>query len=55
MSNFILKYRVHGKEEKGFVIKGEFDTPKEALDLANKLNSEQNVFYYDYCQVKIPK
>lgn len=42
-----------GRETEGFVVKGEFDTPGEALDLANKLNSEQNIFYYDYQQTEI--
>ena len=52
---FIIKYRVSGKEEKGFVIKGEFDTQKEALDLANELNRKQDIFYYDWHMAKIPK
>jgi hypothetical protein len=49
------KYQTVGRELNGFVIKGEFDTQKEALDLANKLNSEQSVFYYDWCKVEITK
>lgn len=51
---FVVKYRVVGREENGFVTKGEFDTQKEALDLANKLR-EQDIFYYDWYMVKIPK
>ena len=49
----IIKYRTVGREENGFVIKGEFDTQKEALDLANELNDKQSIFYYDWCEVKI--
>lgn len=52
MQEFI-KYRTVGREENGFVIKGEFDTQKEALDLANELNDKQSIFYYDWCEVKI--
>lgn len=55
MEEFVIKYRVAGREENGFVTKGEFDTQKEALDLANKLNREQDIFYYDWHMVKIPK
>ena len=51
---FVVKYRVTGREENGFVTKGEFDTQKEALDLANKLNREQDIFYYDWRMVKLP-
>ena len=49
----IIKYRTVGREENGFVIKGEFDTQKEALDLANELNDKQSIFYYDWREVKI--
>lgn len=49
------KYQTVGREQNGFVVKGEFDTQKEALDLANKLNSEQSVFYYDWREVEITK
>jgi hypothetical protein len=42
-----------GRETEGFVIKGEFDNPEEALDLANKLNVEQDLFYYDYRETEI--
>lgn len=42
------KYVVTGKENDGFIEKGRFNTMEEALELANKLNSEQNIFYYDY-------
>ena len=52
---FVVKYRVAGREENGFVTKGEFDTQKEALDLANELNRKQYIFYYDWHMVKIPK
>jgi hypothetical protein len=55
MEEYTIKYRVLGREKDGIVVKGEFDTQKEALDLANKLNSEQNIFYYDWREVKIPK
>lgn len=48
------KYRTIGREEEGnFVIKGEFNTQEEALDLANKLNEEQHEFYYDWCEIEI--
>jgi len=52
---FVVKYRVAGREENGFVTKGEFDTQKEALDLSNELNRKQDIFYYDWHMVKIPK
>lgn len=45
---FVVKYRVTGREENGFVTKGEFDTQKEVLDLANELNRKQDIFYYDW-------
>lgn len=47
------KYIVSGKEENGtFVEKGKFYTAKEALDLANKLNNETDMFYYDYHEIE---
>lgn len=49
------KYQTVGREQNGFVVKGEFNTQKEALDLANKLNSEQSIFYYDWRKVEIKK
>lgn len=55
MEEFVVKYRVAGREENGFVTKGEFDNQREALNLANKLNREQDIFYYDWHMVKIPK
>ena len=36
-------------------VKGEFDTQKEALDLANKLNTEQDIYYYDWCVITSSK
>lgn len=39
-----------GKENGEFVTKGEFNTPKEALDLANELNDKFPDRYYDYNQ-----
>lgn len=42
------KWITVGRELDGFVDKGEFDNPEDALALANKLNDSQNVFYYDY-------
>ena len=51
----ITKWRTAGREDGVIVIKGEFDTLKEALDLANKLNREYPYRYYDYHQVKIKK
>lgn len=43
------KYVVAGKEADGeFHTKGIFDNMWDALDLANKLNREQSMFYYDY-------
>lgn len=48
------KYRVAGKEESGFVIKGEFDTQKEALDFANKLNKISQTYYYDWYEIEVP-
>lgn len=45
-------YITSGKEENGFVNKGEFFTQKEALDLANKLNEKQDIFYYDWSKIK---
>lgn len=44
-----MKYLTIGKEHDKFVTKGEFDTQKEAIDLANKINTEQDVWYYDWC------
>lgn len=52
---FIIKYRVAGWEGNEFVTKGEFNTQKEALNLANELNRKQNTFYYDWHTVKISK
>ena len=51
----IIKYQTVGREENGFVIKGEFDTQKEALYLANELNNKQLNFYYDWREIKKPK
>jgi hypothetical protein len=48
-----IKYRTAGREDGKIVIKGEFDTLQEALDLANKLNIEHPDRYYDYHMVKI--
>jgi hypothetical protein len=50
-----IKYQTIGSENGVFVVKGEFDTQKEALNLANKLNSEQNNFYYDWKKVDTDK
>lgn len=42
-----------GKEDGKFVTKGEFATATEALNLANKLNSQYPDRYYDYTHKQI--
>lgn len=51
--NINVKYQTVGRENGEFVVKGEFNTQKEALDLANKLNSTQSDIYYDWCMINI--
>jgi hypothetical protein len=53
LCGIIRKWRTAGREDGVIVIKGEFDTLKEALDLANKLNREYPHRYYDYHEVII--
>jgi hypothetical protein len=42
------KYQCGGREDGQWVVKGVFDTQQEALDLANKLNSQFGDRYYDW-------
>ena len=43
-----IYYNTVGREDGKFVIKGQFNTQKEALDLANKLNRKYPDLYYDW-------
>lgn len=47
-----IKYQTIGKEKDGFVVKGIFNTMDEAIELANWLNSKQDIFYYDWREIK---
>ena len=49
----LIYYNTVGKENGKFVIKGQFDTQKEALDLANELNRKFPHFYYDWNETSV--
>jgi hypothetical protein len=48
-----IYYNTVGRENGKFVIKGQFNTQKEALDLANELNKKFPDLYYDWNETLI--
>jgi len=48
-----IYYNTVGREDGKFVIKGQFNTQKEALDLANELNRKFPELYYDWGETLI--